>query len=110
MKVADGAQVWQTNVMKACDSRSNLRWGIASTPLIIGDVIYVQSGADGNVAAAVNKNDGTILWKSEAVATGGYAHPVMIEVAGGRQLIIYGGDEVYGMNPDDGKTLWSIPW
>lgn len=104
-----GEQYWKMNVLQH-NSAKNLDWGSASTPLLHGDLIYVQSGAGSAIATAVRKQDGTIVWTSAAKGIAGYAHPILADVAGTMQLIVFGGDNIYGLDPDSGKTLWSYPW
>ena len=45
-----------------------LEWGEASSPLIVGDTIYIQGGIGEGapVAIAVNKSSGKITWQSDA--------------------------------------------
>ena len=104
-----GSPRWRLNVLKLTHSR-NLGWGTASTPLIVGDSVIVQSGKDGAVAVAVNKMDGNVLWQSEARGVGGYAHPVFADVPGRPQVVLFAGEQVLGVDPARGKTLWSEPW
>jgi outer membrane protein assembly factor BamB len=104
-----GSPRWRLNVLKTTGSR-NLGWGTASSPLVVGESVIVQSGKDGSVAVAVRKADGSVLWKSEARGVGGYAHPILADVAGKRQLILFAGEAVLGVDPANGKTLWSEPW
>lgn len=108
--LADGKELWRTNIFKETGVREALTWGQASSPLIVGDLIYVQNGKGGPVAVAVNKNDGKIAWKAQAVGLGGYAQPVLIDVEGTRQLIVFGGEIVYALNPQTGATIWQQPW
>ena len=107
--LATGKPRWKLNVLRLTGSR-NLQWGTASSPLVAGDRVYVQSGKDGSVAVAVNKNNGSVVWQSEARGVGGYAHPILADVAGRQQLVLFAGEAVLGVDPDTGKTLWSIPW
>lgn len=109
-ELATGKEIWRLNVMKATGAKKHLTWGCASSPLIVGDLIYVQNVQDGPVAVAVNKRNGQIAWQAEAKALGGYAHPVLIEVEGVKQLIVFGGDAVWALNPRTGKTIWTQPW
>ena len=107
--LATGKAAWQVNVLKTTGSNP-LGWGQASSPLIVGDRIYVQSGQGGAVAVCVIKNDGKVLWQSEASGVGGYAHPILADVSGAPQLIVFGGKALYGMDPETGKTIWQQPW
>src|SRR5205814_5430658 len=60
-------------------------------------------------AIAVDKNAGTVVWKSEK-GLGGYAEPIIVDVNGTRQVVVFAGSGLYGLNPESGKTLWKYPW
>jgi outer membrane protein assembly factor BamB len=106
---ADGKLDWRLNVIRETGAEKNLEWGTASNPLIVGDLIYVQNGAGGPVAVAVNRQTGKIVWQSEK-GLGGYAHIIQVDVDGTKQLIVFGGKAVYGMNPQTGATIWKDGW
>jgi outer membrane protein assembly factor BamB len=108
--LADGKQLWAVDVMKETGGKQKT-WGLASTPVVDGDLVYVQSGENGNAAVAVNKNDGKIAWKSDAKG-GGYATPVLATVNGKPLLIVFGQKHLFGIDPKNGKTLWELnePW
>jgi outer membrane protein assembly factor BamB len=83
-------------------------WGCASSPLIVGDRIFVQTGEGGPSAVAVNKTSGKIEWKSEAKGKAGYASLTYADVKGGKpQLLLFAGRALGGIDPETGKTLWS---
>jgi outer membrane protein assembly factor BamB len=103
-----GKPAWHLNVLKATRAEP-LTWGQASSPLVTGDRIYVQSGNGGPVAVAVDKATGKIAWQSER-GMGGYASIIRADVEGSPQLIVFGGEALYGMDPQSGKTLWKTPW
>ena len=107
--LATGKPIWQINILELTKSK-NLRWGLASTPLIIGDNLYVQAGAGGPVAVCLNKSDGSIKWTSELTGLPSYAPAVLIDVESRPQLIIFAGKQVAAMEPDTGKTIWTVPW
>jgi outer membrane protein assembly factor BamB len=108
-RISDGKEQWRVNILAETNGM-NLSWGVASSPLILGNMVYVQGGKGGSVVVAVDKNSGSVVWKSQATGLGGYAAPVLADVGGTQQLIVLGGDAVWGMNPQDGKTIWSHPW
>src|SRR5688572_14045260 len=108
-RLTDGKQVWRLDVLQATGS-GNLSWGVASSPLVAGELVYVQSGKGGPIALAVDKNTGSVVWKSQAQGIGGYAAPVIADVNGTPHLVILGGDAVWGMDPRTGTTIWSHPW
>jgi outer membrane protein assembly factor BamB len=104
-----GKEVWRINVLQKTHS-GLLTWGQASSPLVTDKAIYVQSGEGGPIAVAIDKTNGNIAWTSEFSGAGGYAAPILMNVNGVQQLIVFGGDALFGMNPETGKTLWSTPW
>jgi outer membrane protein assembly factor BamB len=108
-KIEDGSEVWHTRILKELDEQI-LLWNQASSPLVTEKLIYVQGGRGGPTAVAVDKASGKIVWKSEATAVGGYTAPLIIDAQGTKQLIVFAGDTLFAMNPDSGKTIWSLPW
>jgi outer membrane protein assembly factor BamB len=107
--LASGKPRWTVNILKTTGSEP-LGWGQGSSPLLVGDLMYVQSGQGGAIAVAVKKGDGSVAWQSEARGVGGYAHPILADVSGQQQLVVFGGKAVFGMDPASGKTLWQQPW
>lgn len=108
-KLDDGSIVWQMNVLKETHEHI-LTWNEASSPLVTEKFVYVQGGKGGPTAVAVDKETGKIAWQSEAKTVGGYAAPILIDVDGTKQLIVFAGDTLYAMKPEDGKTIWATPW
>ena len=123
---ASGKQIWHVNVVNETKTKP-LTWGQGSNPLIADDRLYVQSGINGPVAVCLDKKTGKLLWQSENIPAdpakadpddygkgetdkGGYARPVLVDVQGTRQLIVFGGEALWAFNPDTGKTIWSQPW
>lgn len=106
-KLEDGAQVWHINVLNALNEKI-LAWAQASSPLVTDKYVYVQGGNGGPTAVAVDRKTGKIAWTSEAKTYGGYAAPILVDVKGTPVLVIFGGEEVYGMDPESGKTYWSV--
>jgi outer membrane protein assembly factor BamB len=108
-KLEDGALVWQLNILKETHEKI-LQWAQASSPLVTEKLVYVQGGQGGPTAVAVDRETGKTVWQSEANTTGGYTAPIMVDVQGTPQLIIFAGTQLYGMNPQTGKTIWALPW
>lgn len=108
-EIADGKEVWRVDVLAQTHSQI-LTWACASSPLITDRLVYVQTGEDGPVAVAVDKKSGTIAWKSQATAVSGYAAPILAKVGDKQHLIIFGGDTLFGIDPDNGNTIWSELW
>ncbi|HZZ78625.1 MAG TPA: PQQ-binding-like beta-propeller repeat protein [Gemmataceae bacterium] len=83
------------------------QWGFAGHPLIDGDRLICLVGGKGSVAVAFDKNTGKELWKNLSATEPGYAPPMIYEIAGKRNLIIWHPEGIYGLEPQSGKVLWS---
>jgi outer membrane protein assembly factor BamB len=109
-ELASGKLVWRVNVLEAAGSTDNLTWGASASPLVDGERIYLQAGKGGAVAVALETSTGRVAWTSEAKGVGGYAAPVLVDAAQGRQLVVFGGTALFGLVPADGRTAWELPW
>ena len=107
--LGDGAAMWKVNILQAKNSQP-LRWGTASGPLIVGNLVYVQGGETGPVAVAVEKASGKIAWQSQVTGQAGYAPLTIVDVGGTQQLIVFAGTALVGMEPGSGRTIWQEPW
>ncbi|MEM7232681.1 MAG: PQQ-binding-like beta-propeller repeat protein [Planctomycetota bacterium] len=83
-------------------------WGWSSHPLIDGDLVITVVGGQGSTAVAWNRKTGQEVWRSLSSKEPGYAAPVIYELGGLRQLIIWHGEAVNGIDPADGKPFWSV--
>lgn len=104
-----GEVLWQTNVLAETGAKAP-GWGTASSPLVMGDMVYVQVGNGGPVAVGLNKKTGKMTWQAEQKALSGYAHVVAAEHGGKQQLVVFGGKSAFGVDPATGKTLWEQAW
>ncbi len=107
-ELADGKEVWFLNVLKECAAK-NITWGLASSPLLYNNRVYVQAGNGGPMVIAADKATGKIVLQSEKGMCS-YATIAIVDVGGAKQLIAFAGKAIYGMDPETLKTLWSHPW
>ena len=84
--------------------------GVSSSPLVVGDRLFVAPGGpNGKTLAALDKNDGRIIWQALDDPVG-HASPIWTEVGGSPQLIFLTAIAAVGLAPQDGKLLWRYPW
>lgn len=81
-------------------------WGFSGSVLILGDKAIYNVGSTG---LALDKTDGSVIWKSEDDKSG-YATPVPYKTDEGTAVCIFGKNSVMGIDADTGKLLWSYPW
>ena len=109
LDAATGSVVWQRD-FKADFGLKVPIWGSSANPLIDGDRLYCLVGGEGSVAVAFDKNTGKELWRALSAKEPGYAPPVIEELGGRRQLILWHAEAVNGLDPATGKLLWTEPW
>ena len=85
-------------------------WGFAAHPLIDGNKLICLPGGEGSTAVAFDKNTGKELWRALSAKEPGYAPPVIFEINGKRQLIVWHPEAVNGLDPETGKVFWSEDW
>jgi outer membrane protein assembly factor BamB len=104
-----GAVIWGKNILSDNQAR-NLPWAMAASPLIVDDkVIVLPGGANGKSVVAYNKMTGAPVWKvlDDQQA---YVSPMLVELAGRRQIIVVSSSRIVGLVPETGALLWSHPW
>lgn len=107
LETATGKIRWQKNLRKEFGGKPGI-WAYSESPLIDGDVLVATPGGSQATIVALNKKDGSVIWKS-AVPGGdpaGYASAVVIEAAGYRQYVQFLDKGVVGVDAKTGKFLW----
>jgi outer membrane protein assembly factor BamB len=105
LKTDNGEVVWSKNLHKEYNAPYQ-QWGFSSSPLVDGDRLICVAGGRGSVAVALDKMTGKEIWKALDDPSAGYCPPVIFDVGGKRQLIIWTGDAVNSLDPETGKPYW----
>ncbi|MGB2715914.1 MAG: PQQ-binding-like beta-propeller repeat protein [Vicinamibacterales bacterium] len=66
------------------------------------------AGGKGRGVVAVHAASGTIAWHTQDFDNG-YSSPILIELDGQPELIVFTSAEVAGLNPDNGALEWTHP-
>ena len=100
--------------------------GPGSSPIVWDNLlILTMDGIDQQYMVALDKNTGTTVWKTDRTATwndldasgqpmgGGdfrkaFSTPLIIDVAGAKQMLSVGTRAAYGYDPATGRELWKI--
>ncbi|MEM1442426.1 MAG: PQQ-binding-like beta-propeller repeat protein [Verrucomicrobiota bacterium] len=105
LNAKDGSVVWKRNLQEEFDY-SKPTWGFTGAPLVMGDRVYLTAGEAG---IALNKNDGSEIWKSKNEEAG-YASPFPIE-RGGTQYLIFTNKRFYVcVKAETGEIVWEYRW
>jgi outer membrane protein assembly factor BamB len=109
LDVKSGKVLWSKNFPREYHVPVPL-WGFASHPLVDGNRLICLVGGVGSVAVAFDKITGKEVWRALSASEPGYAPPMIFDVEGQRQLIIWHPESVNGLDPETGKVFWSVPF
>jgi len=99
-----GRVIWTMNVLQKFGG-SNITWGISESPLVIGEKVLVNAGGPGASIVALNKKDGTLIWKSQSDRAG-YSSGIPVQVGNTTQVVFFTHTRAVGLDVKDGKLLW----
>jgi outer membrane protein assembly factor BamB len=104
-----GRTIWRTNILDDAGA-SNLQWGMAAAPLVVGStVVVVPGGRNGQSVVAYDRGTGKRAWAA-LDDQASYSSPMLVELAGTRQLLVFAATRLVGLSPDGGALLWEFPW
>jgi outer membrane protein assembly factor BamB len=104
---ANGQMVWSHDLIKEFGAPGPDR-GYSCSPLLYNGTIIVSVGGPGQTLAAFNEKTGALVWKAGDFKTSP-SSPIVIDLDGQKQLLYFGGDEIVGVDPSNGRTLWTYP-
>jgi outer membrane protein assembly factor BamB len=126
VRADDGKLIWKAETRKDFHVVQNF-FGVASTPVVEGDLLIVQVGGnpkgsvlrnlgdianlkgDNSAVVAFNKYDGTVKYKiSDELAS--YAGPVTATVDGRRWCFLLARGGLLAFEPQSGKIDFHFPW
>jgi outer membrane protein assembly factor BamB len=100
-----GSVVWSRNAVT--DTGKKIPdWGIASSPLVVGDTVIV---ATAGWLAAYDAGTGQPRWFGPKEGSG-YSSPHLVTIDGVQQVVLVNGPGVIAVAPSDGKVLWKHEW
>jgi outer membrane protein assembly factor BamB len=109
LEAATGKLLWSKNFPRDFGATVP-QWGFAAHPLLDGDRLICMVGGEGSVVVAFHKDTGKELWRSLTANEPGYCPPMIYQAGGKRQLIIWHPQAVAGLDPETGKSYWSLPF
>ena len=105
----NGKLIWSRDTLKE-NGASNLQWGQAVSPLVVDDKVIVQpGGSSGKSVVAYNKLTGAPAWKSLNDRQA-YTSPMLVTLAGRRQILVVSASRVVGLAIENGAILWDSSW
>jgi outer membrane protein assembly factor BamB len=102
-----GSILWKRDFVAETGSKLP-QFGFASSPLVVGDDIFVQAGGG---FCKLSKTTGKTEW--ETLKDGGgmygsaFSSPVFATIGGIPQFVVQTRSKLAGIDPQDGSVLWS---
>lgn len=100
-----GKVLWSRDLIKEYRA-PDIDRGMANSPLLFNNTILLPIGGRGQALGAFNPETGALVWKAGNVDYSP-ASPMIIDVDGQKQIVLFGGDRIAGYDAADGQELWN---
>lgn len=109
LELSDGKLVWSKNIVT--DNESVVpEWGVSCSPLVTdGMVIVCAGGKKDRSLVAYDEATGDLVWAA-GKDRAHYSSPVLANIAGTRQVLIFHSRGVTAHRIDSGEILWQTDW
>jgi outer membrane protein assembly factor BamB len=107
---ATGREQWHVDTLARFKGEPNT-WGLSESVVVDGDRVIVTPGGNDAFMAALDRNTGKTVWKSNPLPSPrkekmGYASPILFELKGKRLLVNVSQRQVVCVDADTGKLYW----
>ncbi|MBX7166606.1 MAG: PQQ-like beta-propeller repeat protein [Pirellulales bacterium] len=108
-----GKPLWEHDILDAAQV-ANLTWGMSGSPLVCDQLVIVNPGVqkgseNSRGVLAFDAGDGHLVW-SAGHTQGSYGSPMLVTLAGARQILIFDAGGLAAHDPGDGHELWRFDW
>ena len=104
---ATGKLQWSRNLLEG-GTEPVRACGYSSSPLVYRNTIVTTAGGKGRGVIALDAATGDVAWQSQDFQNG-YSSPILIDLDGRPELIVFTYGEIAGLDPDTGRLEWSRP-
>ena len=101
-----GDVLWYHNLDEKFEMRGYSDY--ASSPIVYDGNIILPVGGRGKAVVAFDPASGAVVWKNQDFRLAP-ASPILIDVDGQDQLVVFTPEDVVGLDPKNGDVLWSHP-
>ena len=108
LDAATGKQIWQHDLVSEFGGKV-IKWNSAASPILEGNLIFVNGGGAGQALLAFDKADGKLVWKGGEDAPT-HASPVLATIHGVRQVIFFTQTGLVAAEAKTGRELWRFPF
>lgn len=103
-----GDIIWSVNTHEDYEGEFH-RWGMAESLLLTEDAVISSPVGEMTAVVALNKVDGSLIWKTESVGgVRSYVSPMLIEHNGTHMILITTSNDIMAVSPANGEVFWSF--
>ncbi len=104
-----GAKLWSRNIQTDFGGQKPGH-DYSMSPIVDGNKLILCPGGNNATVVALDKDTGQTIWAGGGSDTAGYATPVVAEILGVKQYLVFTGVSLVGVAADSGQLLWRFPW
>lgn len=107
VELETGKILWKKEVRKEFGATDEMKWGMASSPLIAQGKLIINPGGPDAAIVALEPKSGELVWKTagQPAAFGSF---IFSKIGGQEQLIGYDQTTLGGWDAAHGKRLWTL--
>lgn len=109
LELSSGRMIWQRDIHVDNDVK-NVEYGRSSSPLLVDGLAVINvGGKEGPSLVAYDSGTGEMVWRAGSDSSS-YSSPMLAQLAGQRQIVIFNNTSVAGHGIEDGRLLWRQDW
>lgn len=105
LRADTGAVVWQRDFLAEFPGTEVIDWQNAASPLVVGELVFLNANVANRSLTAVRKSDGGTVWSGQN-DTMTHATPVYAAIGGTPQVVFLTARGLAGLTPETGTVLW----
>jgi outer membrane protein assembly factor BamB len=99
-----GGRLWTRDLLEGTPG-SVRACGYSASPLAYRHLIITTAGGKGRGVVALDSATGRVAWQSQDFESG-YSSPILIDLDGRPEVVVFTAAEVAGLDPDTGALEW----
>ena len=108
LNATNGAVLWQKD-LRTLYGGQVIAWQNAASPLVDGDLIYLNGNGGSARLMALHTSDGRLVWRAENEALT-HSTPILASIQGVRQVIFATQSGLLALDPATGARLWRFSY
>jgi outer membrane protein assembly factor BamB len=108
LDLATGTKTWERSLTTEYQVQKGF-FGVASSPLLEGNLLVLNVGGKGAGIVALDKDTGKEAWRATNHEAS-YSSPVAATLQGKRRLVFFTREGIVLLDPASGNVVYSKPW